>query len=325
MKKIVLLSMLLLSGLLASSQIVPVGLVSKWYFNNGDATDDANGHDGTVTEATPVTDRFGNANHAFDFDGFNDMITVPFHNDFNVSTGLTISAWVYRDVFGASNEAIVARWNSQLSSEQYILMLKSPGILNADFTGAVGNSVTPAFGYTYNWGLAGSTIWYHLVFTWDTSNVHKIYLDGNVHSAARPGFETINDTTMQALYIGAQGGNARFFEGRIDDVRLYNRAISQSEVDSLFNEQNPVTSLNPSSPQNSYAIYPNPAQNELIIESEAGAHAVYEIVSATGAIVQRGDLNELKNRIDVSALAPGLYCIRLSEGRRQYQQKFIKR
>ena len=75
--------------------------------------------------------------------------------------------------------------------------------------------------------------WGHLAGTYDGATV-KLYIDGSLaNSMSFSGTNAGMDTTMGA--IGQSGLNDRYFQGKIDDVRVYNRALSAGEVKQLYN------------------------------------------------------------------------------------------
>jgi hypothetical protein len=75
------------------------GLIAHWPLNENTNDVTGNGHDGTTVGAVPTTDRFGNANRAYAFDG-NDYITVPDSADFTLgSNPFTITAWSKMGVY----------------------------------------------------------------------------------------------------------------------------------------------------------------------------------------------------------------------------------
>jgi hypothetical protein len=84
MKSRLFLALLVSMSLMASPTMADIttGLVAQYYFNGNANDTSGNGHNGTVYGATPTTDRFGNPNSAFHFDGIDDYVGVPYHSDF---------------------------------------------------------------------------------------------------------------------------------------------------------------------------------------------------------------------------------------------------
>lgn len=220
------------------------GLVSQFSFNRGLVINDIDMAVGASSDgATLTSDRFGNPNKAFYFNGTDGMmIFAPSAaNDLNgFPDGFSISAWINQDELTSALKAIVVKWN-QTSNEQYALFAQNNNNLVAVRT------VNTA-GIADNAGYSANT-WYHVVFTFDRSNnMHKIYVNKVITLSQTTSGSVSYSSTTTHLGIGGQyndnnGSNPapnRFFKGKIDDVRIYNRVLSQSEVDELYDEPNPV-------------------------------------------------------------------------------------
>lgn len=210
------------------------GLVSRYSFDAGDATDDEGNNDGTVTGASLTTDRFGNPNQAYSFDG-SDYINCGNNATWNLllSPGITMSAWVKTSAtFSNSLAGIITRWGGTSSSDEY-------GFFLANTTGRPTMAInTPSVN-----GIAATTnindnAWHQVVFTFDkATGVHKMYIDGvQVYTnTIAGGIATI--TVPQSVIIGAQWGNgslSRYFNGSIDDIGIYAEALSAQDVTTLY-------------------------------------------------------------------------------------------
>ncbi|MBI4647080.1 MAG: hypothetical protein HY738_10945 [Bacteroidia bacterium] len=100
MKKITILLMLSLIGLSGFSQVnLDSGLVAKYYFNGNADDESGNGNNGTVNGATLSTDRFGNINSTYSFDGIDDYIVVPHSSSLDLTTAITRCAWIRPTAF----------------------------------------------------------------------------------------------------------------------------------------------------------------------------------------------------------------------------------
>ncbi|MDP2384948.1 MAG: LamG-like jellyroll fold domain-containing protein [Bacteroidota bacterium] len=232
MKKILLFASVLLSSSTSFSQVTN-GLIADYNFNA------CNGQDGilpkaygTPTSVTYVADRFSNPAAAASFTGAS-TIELGSPSKANVSTGLTISSWIkLANVSG--QKAIVSKWIGVTANDQYLFMING----NKTFI-AVGNPSNVANGYSGTTSLVANT-WYHIVATWDNSGRHQTYVNGVLDvDVVNTAFSTINGTSATALYIGSQGSN-RLFNGAIDDVQLFNRKLTPSEILDLYNAPNPI-------------------------------------------------------------------------------------
>lgn len=243
MKKQLLLATLAFGAIHANAQ-VSAGLISKYSFTNGSAFDEIGSNHGTVVGATPTTDRFGHANMAYSFNGTSNYISVEHHPsiDMNNLGEITISAWIKPNTVSGGLSSIVTKWNGS-TSEQYGLW--SNGSTNLVAIRVVNTSgVSDAASYA-----TGN--WYHVTFSYNkTTNEHVVYVNGVQTLTYTPSGTYGNSTDTTSLSIGAQmndfnGSGAfpnRFFDGSIDDIRIYDRVLSSAEVDSLYDAEAPVCS-----------------------------------------------------------------------------------
>lgn len=204
-----------------------VGLVGHWPLNGHLLDASPNGFNGTLGGATSGRDRFGDATGALYFDGY-DMAQVAHRSALNPAN-LTISAWVYGTTYNLGEWAwprIVDK-SSWASKYGYSLNLHRLSYNFRFEMYTTGGSVHAIEGPK----LALSR-WQHVAVTYDGS-VMKLYYDGRLANSA-----TINRPirhTSGSLNFGNRhdGGAYRPFKGSIDDVRLYNRALSAEEIAAL--------------------------------------------------------------------------------------------
>ena len=163
-------------------------------------------------------------------------ITVPYNAAFAFTTAVTIAAWVRPG--SVTMQRVVSRYTSaSVNTEIWgldvyqnncrMLMGKAT---NTGFLGALQYSVDTAAG-----GSVPAGVWTHIAGTWDGSTM-RVYVNGTqVGSTARTNAMLASNTTMS---IGAdyRGGTTvdEFFDGSIEDVRLYNRAVSANEIQSMW-------------------------------------------------------------------------------------------
>ena len=204
-----------------------------YYPFNGNANDESgNGYHGTENgNPTLATDRFSNANSAFEFDGVDDYIDVGQKTIFNNPSAITISVWIRPN--NTEHGKIIAKGFNVGSNR-------------AGFTWEVANMPgTIRFGVSdgsnYTDVLSNNTVnvgsWHHIVGTYNGS-VTSIYLDGVLENSNTAISGKLNNETGP-LQIGRENsggsGNAEF-NGSIDDIRIYNYAISEMEISDLYHE-----------------------------------------------------------------------------------------
>src|SRR3990167_2855277 len=210
------------------------GLVGQWKFDGNAKDSTPSSNNGTVTGATLTTDRKGTANRAYSFNGSSDFVNVPHNANLNLTTAITISAWINIDPAGkADYQTILTKQDGVADPELYMFRLQqSSGFL----LGRIQNAAYAVNDITGSADLTGA--WHHVVFTYD-ANFLNIYVDGV--SAVTPVAKTITPgTNTAALTIGKTLTAGRFAKGTIDDVRIYNRALSQVEITALYQSYDPV-------------------------------------------------------------------------------------
>jgi hypothetical protein len=205
-----------------SQSFLTNGLVAYYPFN-GNANDaSGNGNNGVVYGPTVIADRFGNANSAYKFDGVDDYVRIAAAQSLNITGNLTISAWIRT----TSSTHIIFSNMLQISPHNgYCLSLINGGYI-AFTSGGM--------------GLSGDTpvnmnVWTHVAITL-FSTTATAYVNGVFDSSGTVGVPTSSgvDATIGASYTPYY-----FFTGLIDDIRIYNRALSDNEVAQLYDLEAP--------------------------------------------------------------------------------------
>lgn len=206
----------------------PAGLVAAYGFDEatGTAVTDASGlgNDGTARNATrTTTGRFGGA---LSFNGRSSLVTVPDADSLDATTGVTVMAWVNSTVNNGSR-LVVLKENPARAQMAY-------GLYGAGlFVGPSGRIVSGA-AFTSRSAVTTTRLangrWTHLAMTWDGSTI-RLYRNG-VQVATRTAGGNMADTTG-ALRIGGSPIRGEYFAGQIDEVRVYERALSAAEVASV--------------------------------------------------------------------------------------------
>lgn len=233
------LLIILLSHAFAFSQVnLTQGLVAYYPFN-GNANDvSGNGNHGVLKNGTALTaDRFGSPNAAFFFDGIDDFIQVPNSSTLNQSQAMTVVAYFYPEQSGT--QTIVGKIDyTQPSGTQFQFAMDyapRPGILygvNPSNNGCIGAGTNGAYVSTGGGNVALNQ-WYCAVATFD-NGVMRFYVNGTLIQTTNSGFTTLNACANATIQIGSWwSGDPQRFKGKIDDVRIYNRALNQQEVMAL--------------------------------------------------------------------------------------------
>ncbi len=231
MEKTIILLITAFCSLSAVAQTVPSyvptnGLVSWWPFNGNANDESGNGNNGTVNGATLTTDRNGNSNSAYYFSSSSCATRIDVNvNTTSIQSGLTISIWVMKAGNGCIGPRFLEFWPGS----------DGPGISQWGWD----NSNAAAFGcitstgaiITSSFTAVSINTWTHLVYTND-GLFGRFYQDGVL-------INTIASSGNPIL-----SGNAAFgrmnhpandaFNGKLDDIGLWNRALSSCEVHQLY-------------------------------------------------------------------------------------------
>jgi hypothetical protein len=191
-------------------------------------TDLAGSNNGTLTNG-PTFDS-GNGG-VIDFDGSDDRTDFS-TNVFNglSNTGITIEAWINPD--NVSSQALIAGvWAQTAGNDQVSLF-----IINSKTFIAVadGSTAESGAGPGSNSLLVGE--WQHVVGTWKTDRTYETFNNGVSQGTGTQTGNGYNSSSTGTFRVGAQvQGSSRYFNGKIANVKIYNRALSSSEVTQNYN------------------------------------------------------------------------------------------
>jgi Concanavalin A-like lectin/glucanases superfamily/PKD domain len=201
-------------------------LVAAYSFNEGSGTTvtdvSGNGNHGTITGATWTTSgRFGKA---LTFDGVNDWVSINDAGSLDLTAGLTLSAWIYPT-------ATLTGWRTVIQKEHTsgaVYYLHASSSTNQPATGVFIGAERILSGGTR----PPANAWTHLAATYDGAR-QRLYING-VEVANRVQTGQIQVSSGR-LRIGGNSIWGEYFRGRIDEVRIYNRALTASDIQSDMN------------------------------------------------------------------------------------------
>jgi CSLREA domain-containing protein len=201
----------------------PSGMVSWWDGSGASTTanDIADGNNGTLQNGAAFAS--GKVGQGFGFDGVDDQILVAHNANQNTGAQITLDAWIRPTAVAPlnSNPSIINK-RTAANSEGYTFEVNNAGNgLYFEITTSNGVfSATAANALTLN-------TWQHVAATFDGANL-RIFLNGS-QVASSAGTGTINAVTSD-LVIGRNIALGTSFTGQIDEVELFNRALSQIEI-----------------------------------------------------------------------------------------------
>lgn len=295
---------------------VDSGLVAKYSFNSGTAVDEVGSNDGTVNGAVTTSDRFGNPNKAFNFIN-GDYISLP---DAAVlkSDSMTVSLWVKIDSFAVSNVGtnyIYSVVNSTTNA-YFAAFSMSAYSSNSNYLCVSQNGPSESsLGFSTN---PNNGLWQHFVMAIDNDSMW-MYVDGQLQWSILKDFAITYSS--DPVYIGGSGNTTYYgnLNGSVDDIRIYNHVLTPIQVDSLFNEQDPLFGVGLSDEKSfDFSVYPNPANDQITLVSDVPS--TFKIMNLQGAVVANGYVQQ-STLVDISFLSSGIYFIQTQNGT---TVKFIK-
>jgi hypothetical protein len=222
------------------------GLVGHWTFDGANITNgrinDISGQGNHGNSSGIATSTFyapGKIGQGVKFDGVDDYVNLGALNQTEGQSQVTFSGWVYYRSLG-SMSSIIAKFdtNDNDQSEYFLGTVSGNEDASLDDFGLYMASNLRAV--TTNNSIAVNT-WYHLVAVYDGTqavqgDIVKLYKNGVLQTDTQAGtFPAVTKTVSTAALIGrVQGSFGSYTNGTLDDVRVYNRALSASEITSLY-------------------------------------------------------------------------------------------
>ncbi len=245
-----------------SSTSTPADGLIAYYPFNGNASDESeNNFDGTVSGAALTSDRFGNQNRAYDFDGIDDFIETSSEIDQNFVNGVTFSVWIKPTQVGSDPMTFISNFNGQGTSGNcaerigFQMRIQPDGSLRINYS--VDSDDFIAVSTDPNVVVTDS--WQHVVFTWNGSlsgastNNFGIYLNGQELSTSADDSGSVSCASqlvesLDPFRFGSHecaSGSCHMFQGAIDDVRFYNRILTDQEINDLLGEGGWIVNTGP--------------------------------------------------------------------------------
>lgn len=205
------------------SQIPTSGLLHEFRFNNTTTNESAtkffiNSNTGNATGITYGFDRFGNANAAVAKNGSAYLYNPSLDNLPQGNSSRSISIWIKPDLVNADNIVFTC------------------GTANTNLVYGASFNPTTIYNFTYSGNVAATNsvlvgLWKHVVVTYNGS-VSKVYINGNL---VNQGTLSLNTTGLQ-FYLGSLfNSTPSMFTGLFDDLLIYNRELSVTEVNQIYN------------------------------------------------------------------------------------------
>ena len=204
------------------------GLVGHWKMDadqrNATSTFDSSGYNNHGLISGAILTNEGRFKEGMKFDGVNNNISITHSQSVNLSGNLTISTWINPSQTTVLKD-VLRKYDPTGIKLNYWILIDATGQVQFYIGGA--STANAARSVT----LLSPNNWYHITGVYNGTT--NIYINGIYEAIAVTSLAPIVNT--QNVHIGGGYTDTRFFNGSIDEVRIYNRALSASEVAGLYN------------------------------------------------------------------------------------------
>lgn len=167
-----------------------------------------------------IPDEMGSGN-CLDFDGSNDWINIP---NVPYSNQFTATAWFRAHSLPNNGQAIIQQKGTGDWGTGWAIKYNNSGL-----TWTVNNEAETAAEFFRTVVNINTDEWYHVAWSSDGTSFHRLYLNGELIDEVNWGYVTSSNVpVIMGRYV--DGGSISYFDGKIDEVSLWNRALSQNEI-----------------------------------------------------------------------------------------------
>ena len=166
------------------------------------------------------------AHTGIDFEGTGDNVTIQNHSSLNPRTAMTVEAWIKADAFGSNvfSNTIVDKHDWVSGTAGYVLRCGASGVLSWNFA----SRSTGAWVETNSSAVMSTGVWYHVAGTFD-GDTSRVYINGVLQNSTAN--TTQINVSTSAIRMGAMTyGKGRYFDGSIDEVRIWSSALSDTAI-----------------------------------------------------------------------------------------------
>ena len=333
MKNLFILALVLCS--FSANAQLSSGMVAWWPFNGNAGDSSGNAHISTPYNITYGTGMHGLPNTAAVFNGHNSYVGVSYKSDLNLtkfSICAKIKAMAFYDSLCQTN-MIVCR-GKQTFSSSYALHFFDNAYDNDScakrdttknvFGGWAGSYSGSSSQFQYTPTIQLNT-WYTVVMTYENDTM-RFYVNG-VKKSTYKGSGPIT-TSTDSLHIGANYrtyiGYSYWFNGYMDDLRIYDRVLADSDITTYSLDVQDVTAT-----IEDVQLYPNPATDRVMLKGSVRTLAQVQLcmTNNVGQVVHSATVQPaqgmIEQSIDISGLNKGFYFVRLVSGTESMTKKLV--
>lgn len=334
MKKISILFVVVLFPLISNGQFTKK-LIAHWSFNGNTMDASGNALHGTGTAISYGLGKSSTANSAVVLNGTSSFINVPYKAAMNTDTITICTIIKLNDYYTGTCEGnyVIARGDVSTAGgyglQAYDNPYNSCGVLDTskEVFGLMARSLTNATAQQYSPNIISKN-WYCVIGTFD-GTTSKMYINGILKSTDVLSSPTTMGTSTSGITIGAYGagsgtGYPYWVNGAIDDMRLYGRTLSTTEIDSYCNHYNNLNgetnvAVSPEN-QQSLNIFPNPTSGSFTISGLVSTNNPIKICvhNSIGQVMLEDAAtptnNSVLKQVDLQHVPTGVYYVQLRLG-----------
>jgi hypothetical protein len=326
MKKVLIVIVLITITVNNSSFAQLQNHIVACYPFNGNANDESgNGHDGLPFGAVLTTDRFGNPNSAYEFNGMNHFIGISQLGSITQSNEFSLSAWVQANQVKSQ---VIVMMDPDDSSNRLLAAVhfSHNGIPFSfwDFGDILGSGRLAVGNTTF------SNQWEHYVFTTGVNGMF-MYKDGVLVNGTMSSDMLIDRTRIVQIGGGEDVNNVPFyFDGKLDDIVFFDKQLDLAEVNLLYQFGGLCSTVGLEEYGDHHIeVYPSIASDHINIQigDQVTLPVAYNIADISGKLHRpETTLHTSGNekQVDVSELPAGMYLIRLRSGNEVNYRRFVK-
>lgn len=301
----------------------------------GNASDlSGNGNNGSVSNATLTTDRFGAANSAYQFhSSSNSFISIATFSALAPTNELTISMWAKSD---ATTSNCLFILNPDSASDRCVgcaqYLYNANTLMYWDYGNILsgGRMISSPIA-------ADNSNWHHYSYILSQAgNIKQAYMDGNPQAGGAYALSCINKNLP--LYIGGGYSNGTqasiAWNGKIDEVSVYNRALNAGEVSALYNSVSVCSArtattvgLNELKDAQTILIYPTISDDGIFhVSHKFDSQSRIDVYNLDGRLIKTDVMETAgtENKVDIGFAEKGIFLLKVNTGGNVFTQKLIR-
>lgn len=314
--KFYLITGLLAFGVSVTQAQLSNGLLLHYDFNNSSVDQSINGNDGVNTDIIYSTNEAGTLSSAGYFNGSSSSVELPSSGSVKPNLPITLTIKMKVDDLSINSPIAIPLYTSDFYYNNYAgfaIVIGNNGSVNATIGAGTGSGSANRRTFTTN-ELITEGVWHRITVVINAYNDMEIFIDCQAVTGSYSGTgPTTMSYSLNEGYIGQDAGNSfypnpSFLKGSIDEVALWNRVLSSSELTAVCGGSLKAENLE----SEFFNIYPNPSSSNVNIQLPNGgelANLSYVVTDISGRVIENMNFSDVLQEINVSKLSKGVYIV----------------